>query len=163
MITLRPHHILCLQGFQNKGYSDRFTQELLTLHKQLQNNKNQHILIKKTQDSICTHCPHSQNNQCHKDSESNQRMMKRDQSTLKQLSVTEGLYTWSHLIKISQKQISSQNDTYEICFECDWQKDCLFYQNLKPCDYQSQFENASHQEELIFDTYSESNPRASVD
>jgi hypothetical protein len=57
MITLRPHHLLCIRNFIGKGYSKDFVDNMKSLINTLEENPNQKVLIKSGLDDICKKCP----------------------------------------------------------------------------------------------------------
>ena len=45
MIKLRPHHLLCTQGYSGKGYSREFVENMTEIVKSIKNEKVQVQLI----------------------------------------------------------------------------------------------------------------------
>ena len=67
MIKLRPHHLLCTQGYSGKGYSREFVENMTEIVKSIKNEKVQVQLIF-SEDDICSKCPNlSENNICKSD------------------------------------------------------------------------------------------------
>ena len=56
MIKLRPHHLLCTQGYSGKGYSKEFVENMTEIVKLIKNEKVQVQLIF-SEDDICSKCP----------------------------------------------------------------------------------------------------------
>ncbi len=54
--SIRPHHLLCLQFFEGKGYSDDFVRQMAEIHRTL-NKENPQINIVEGVDDICKKCP----------------------------------------------------------------------------------------------------------
>lgn len=128
MIQLRAHHILCLQGFQNKGYDSKFVKNFSEVHKSLFNDPHQKVQINNNLDSLCAACPHASNHQCVKDKTAQRRMLKRDRNTLKVLNLINlQVMTFSQLIDLSRNTFKKFSKLNEICFDCEWQNSCLFY------------------------------------
>ncbi|MCC5958376.1 MAG: DUF1284 domain-containing protein [Rhodobacteraceae bacterium] len=65
-VQFRPHHFLCALGFQGKGYSGSFTQNMAAIVAQLRGPDGGDTVIKVTAqaDSICTPCPHRRGQSC---------------------------------------------------------------------------------------------------
>ena len=65
-ITLRTHHIICMQSFIGKGYSKEFTENFSHILRYLKQNNNQKcIRLVSCCDDICKYCPNrTNNNQC---------------------------------------------------------------------------------------------------
>ena len=53
MIKLRPHHLLCTQGYSGKGYSREFVENMTEIVKSIKNEKVQVQLIF-SEDDICS-------------------------------------------------------------------------------------------------------------
>lgn len=66
-MKLRPHHLLCTQGFSGKGYDDNFVKNMLAITKYLRNNPNPIIEIVFSTDDICCCCPNKINENICKD------------------------------------------------------------------------------------------------
>ena len=58
-ITLRAHHILCIQGFRGKGYSEDFVSNMKEIIKHIESNKDMQIKIMNSPDYICLSCPNN--------------------------------------------------------------------------------------------------------
>ena len=56
-IKLRPHHLLCTQGYSGKGYSDAFVSNMDALVERLRNNQDEKVEIVFTTDNLCENCP----------------------------------------------------------------------------------------------------------
>ncbi len=131
-LILRPHHILCLQGFQHKGYDSDFVNQLAQIHQKFyQNPESCPVTLKITQDDICQHCPHHRVTECQKDATANERMIKRDQATLTKLKSDDGTTKTAHEWLLETKKFyHSKQDAEDSCFSCEWHSDCLWYQRL---------------------------------
>jgi len=56
-MRLRPHHLLCTQGYSGKGYSDDFVQNMTAITNRLRNEAGIVINIVFSTDDICAKCP----------------------------------------------------------------------------------------------------------
>ena len=115
-IKLRPHHLLCTQGYSGKGYSDNFVENMTTITKRLQSNENVIIDIVFSTDDICKYCPKMVGvDLC----EDNDKVKRFDKKVIDYFGIKEKSYIYKEIIKIinSQMTISMMND---ICFECSW-------------------------------------------
>lgn len=66
-LRFRPHHFLCALGYQGKGYSDAFTDNMSAIvMERLRSANGGKTFIKVTNraDSICTPCPHKRGFSC---------------------------------------------------------------------------------------------------
>ena len=58
MITLRPHHLLCTQGYSGKGYSDGFVSHMDEVVHALRTEPGLKIRLSFSTDTLCSACPH---------------------------------------------------------------------------------------------------------
>ena len=65
-VRFRPHHFLCALGFQGKGYSESFTQNMAGVVARLRGHDGGNTLIEVTgqADSLCAPCPHRRGQSC---------------------------------------------------------------------------------------------------
>jgi len=80
-IKIRAHHLLCLQGFQGKGYDEDYIKNMASLVSLIQQDSKS-ILLELTDktDDFCASCPHSLGELCNKDRTADKRMKARDQA-----------------------------------------------------------------------------------
>ena len=96
----RPHHSLCIQFFEGKGYSDDFVFHMNKIIKKLELS-DPIILITDCCDDICKYCPNNNNG----------------------IGFGESLY-WSELKKLALEKIINKKRLYEICSSCQWYDVC---------------------------------------
>ena len=56
-MRLRPHHLLCTQGYEGKGYDEHFVRRMTAYVTQMRREENVRIEITLRPDDICTACP----------------------------------------------------------------------------------------------------------
>lgn len=129
MIKLRGHHLLCIQGFQGYGYSDKFQENMKNIHKKIMSNE-ETIQIVTTSDDICKFCPNLNNGQC-KDYIENQKILKIDQIVLDKILNKEGKkeYTPSELFEIVNTSFR-EKDIEDVCIGCMWYSKCLWAKQI---------------------------------
>jgi|GEM_PF-33188 len=114
-IKLRPHHLLCLQGFSGKGYSDDFI-ENMTAIKEVLSDKNSIINLVFSNDDICFKCPHLlTNNLCATGS----GVKIKDDKIIKYFSLVQKQYNYHELITQIKEKITP-SIMADICNECTW-------------------------------------------
>lgn len=65
VLHLRPHHLLCLQTFVGRGYSEEFVEHMTLVKRQLTANPLTPItLVSGADDHLCAHCPNCVDGQC---------------------------------------------------------------------------------------------------
>lgn len=118
-LSIRPHHILCINNFIGKGYSDDFVNNMTSITNNLKDDSI--ISFKKDCDTVCSHCPERRQNIC-KDEEHIQML---DNNTICKLNIDINKeYLWKEL-KDRYTQFVKQNDCLDkICFECKWNDIC---------------------------------------
>ena len=63
-LHLRPHHLLCLQTFVGRGYSEEFVKNMTLVKRQLTTNTRTPITLLSGADDLCAHCPSCVDGQC---------------------------------------------------------------------------------------------------
>lgn len=126
-LVLRGHHLLCLKGFQGYGYSEEFTQNMTEVNK-LRKSENTKVTLTNTPDDICRACPNLNDNLC-QDEKQNNRIVQMDNEVLKKLDTSKE-YDAIELFDKIDSVFNSRESVREICFECMWHEECLFYQKL---------------------------------
>ena len=56
-IKLRPHHLLCTQGYSGKGYSKEFVENMDEVVKRLRTEEATEVTIVFSTDDLCAQCP----------------------------------------------------------------------------------------------------------
>lgn len=126
-IKLRGHHLLCIQGFQNKGYDKAFIENMASLIDFLNDKPDIQIEILNCADDICSFCPNLTKDGVCKNSDSELSIKRRDNLTLDFLGLNVGeIYSYlSILTRMFDVLDFDKVDT--ICKNCEWQSVCLFY------------------------------------
>ena len=60
---IRPHHMLCLQFFEGKGYSDEFITNMADI-KNILDRENPYVEIVSGVDDLCVKCPNCIGENC---------------------------------------------------------------------------------------------------
>lgn len=126
-ITLRGHHLLCLQGFQGYGYSEKFVLNMAHIN-ELRKSKNTFISLTDECDDICTSCPNLKNNICENEKQNN-IIKKMDNEVLSKLDINKE-YNALELFEEVSFKFNTLNSVENICVGCKWNEKCLFYNKL---------------------------------
>lgn len=115
MLVLRVHHLLCIQGYEGKGYSLNFTKNMDKVVNKLKDDV--YIKVITRTDDICVACPHDlKNGFC----ESQEKVFSFASKVLNELNLIEG---GTYLYKDVLNNIK-ENLTYgkfvRICENCEW-------------------------------------------
>lgn len=117
-LTFRPHHFLCALGFQGRGYSDRFTDNMAGIVDQLRGPNGDRTVLHVTfqADRICAPCPHRRGSGCEKSF----RITALDERHAAALSLTDGqALTWAE----AKARIVSHvppGALHDLCQGCQW-------------------------------------------
>ncbi len=114
-MILRPHHLLCTQAYEGKGYSTDFIKNMDKNIEILRNKKGFKVKIKCTLDNLCIACPHNKGEVC--DTEFKVKNM--DKKVLRYFNLNEDIYEYSKLINIIRNEIN-KDILKDICGECEW-------------------------------------------
>lgn len=117
-IRLRPHHVLCAIGFEGKGYSDSFTQNMHAIvdgRLRAENGTETVIEITPQTDNICAPCPKRRGRLCTNE----EKIAALDQRHAKALGLTApSRLTWGEAL--SRARDVAPNDLDRLCAGCQW-------------------------------------------
>jgi hypothetical protein len=115
-MKLRPHHLLCTQGYSGKGYNEAFIENMTLIVNYLRNDANPTVEIVFSTDDICTKCPRKLGeNLC----EHNEKVNHFDSKVVFYFGIDEKEYDYRDLVKeINSKMTLSMMD--DICRGCEW-------------------------------------------
>lgn len=118
-ICIRPHHGLCLQFFEGKGYSEDFAVHMGHIKDALEKGKK--IRITAGADDICAKCPNRRGNGCVSD----EKVEEYDSRVLKACGLKYGeTLSWEELARRVGKKIISGVGREKICPDCQWSSIC---------------------------------------
>ena len=96
MIVLRPHHLLCTQGYSGHGYDDAFVEHMNDVVHQLREVPGTQIHLTFSTDTLCSCCP----NKLGEDLCDTQEKVKRyDRKTVEYFGLEEKDYVYQDLIR----------------------------------------------------------------
>lgn len=114
MLTLRPHHLLCTEFFEGKGYSEKFTGNMYKIILELE--KNPEIFLAVKSDVICSECPRN----C-----ISGKAFSYDRKILEYCNLNENtVYRYSDLKQKVKSEILEKNFLENICGDCQWYSIC---------------------------------------
>ena len=124
-MRIRAHHLLCIQGFQGRGYSKDFIDNMRTVIKKIKLEPE--IEIIDSGDVICSSCPHNENGRCQKKPNSVQRVKNMDLQVLKKIGLNKGAKVKTkNIFSLVNKKFKYISDTKEICDDCEWKGECFW-------------------------------------
>lgn len=114
-LSIRPHHGLCLQFFEGKGYSDVFAAHMWQIQKLLE--KGSRVLITENADEICGKCPNLNNGICTADD----KVKRFDKRVMEICGLKEGIcLSWNEFSELVQKKIVLAAGRNTVCPDCQW-------------------------------------------
>lgn len=115
-MELRPHHLLCTQGYSGKGYNQEFVHHMTAVVKELRENDTLEINLVFSTDELCSHCPHKQGeDQC----KTNEKVKQLDQKVITYFGLEEKPYIYQEIVR-EIKQKMTQEMMNDICGACSW-------------------------------------------
>lgn len=119
IVQLRPHHLLCIQLFEGKGYSPEFVKNMFDTIDRL--NSNPDIMLTSTCDTLCSECPNSKGPVCITE----EKIQTYDKNVLKETHLEEGkIYKWNDASRIAADLILDKGIIQEVCVDCGWKDIC---------------------------------------
>ncbi len=127
-MKLRPHHLLCTQGFEGKGYSQDFVTNMKKYVQLMRHDPGFEITLTETADDLCSHCP---NLKCKlKDPDrtdtlyyscvDDSKVIRFDKAVIKLFNLKPGeTYNYLWLIKKINREMTEEK-MRGICGDCSW-------------------------------------------
>lgn len=120
-ISLRPHHLVCLQSFQGKGYDTAFvhhTSEVLSFLEK--NSDDKRVVIVDGCDELCRCCTNNHGGICSDEDE----VRRYDDSYLNVLKLSiNRVLSWTEIKQYIMNELSI-SDFSKICRMCCWYGIC---------------------------------------
>ncbi|MCL2857881.1 MAG: DUF1284 domain-containing protein [Oscillospiraceae bacterium] len=115
-MKLRPHHLLCTQGYSGKGYSPEFVENMNAVTGVLRTDPAARVAVVFSTDDICAHCPQKLGEDvCAQGS----KVKRIDQKVIDYFCIEEKEYVYREITaKISAVMTREMMD--DICGECNW-------------------------------------------
>ena len=115
-MKLRPHHLLCTQGYSGKGYNNDFVENMTAVTTHLRNDPTAVVQIVFSTDDICDKCPRMIG---HDLCERNDKVKRFDKKVAAYFGIEQKSYLYQDIIReINTKMTASMMD--DICSDCEW-------------------------------------------
>ena len=115
-IKLRPHHAVCAQFFEGKGYSDQFTKHMRSVLAALKST-DPVVTITGGCDCICAECPNQINGVCTSD----EKVRGIDRCAANKMDLDFGAAVrWSRLCSLAVQTIIRPDLLRDVCGDCEW-------------------------------------------
>lgn len=116
-MILRPHHLLCTQAYEGKGYSEEFINNMNKNIELLRHKEGFKVKIESVLDDLCIACPNNKGKVCGTEI----KVKTMDEKVLKYFDLKKNTYVYKDVINLIQKKIT-RNILEDICGECQWYK-----------------------------------------
>ena len=125
-LTIRGHHLLCIQGFRGLGYSSEFISNFAQIAKTIHSNQNISLKLVCHADDICTCCPHLREGKCSKSDDAGKHVRSMDRAVLGLLQVSSDRIisageAYTQLAKVVQRD-GAEAVVERICTGCEWMR-----------------------------------------
>lgn len=115
-IKLRPHHLLCTQGYSGKGYDKEFVKHMTEVVTKLRQSEPVEIELVLNTDELCKKCPHKLGEDC---CDTNEKVKTFDSKVVEYFGLKEGHYIYQDLIQRIDKEMTEAK-LEDICKGCSW-------------------------------------------
>jgi hypothetical protein len=127
MITLKPHHLLCIPRYYRGGYNNKYAKNFKRICMGIRKNPDQKIKVTKKCDDICIKCPHQLNYTCKKRENINHWIMIMDNKVLKLLKIkNNSTHKAKDILNLSINKIKKK-ELKNICKGCEFLQFCIKY------------------------------------
>ncbi|WP_408072545.1 DUF1284 domain-containing protein [Butyrivibrio sp. JL13D10] len=116
IINLRPHHLLCTQGYSGKGYDENFVRNMTEITTKMRTDSDLKVRIVFSTDDLCKYCPRKRGEGICAD---DHKVLGFDAGVIDFLKLEEKVYGYQELIhEINEKMTSEKMKN--ICGNCEW-------------------------------------------
>ena len=138
-LQLRPHHLLCIRGYQGKGYDASFVRCMNAVTDRLRGNPEERIQLVSGCDDLCEACPNrileiKSCIDCRATVEGSaggdetifrcsteKRVQQFDRNVMEQFSLEPGTYIWRELCEEIAGKLNPER-MQAVCGDCAWAK-----------------------------------------
>lgn len=115
-MKLRPHHLMCTQGYSGKGYDEEFVKNMNIVTNELRYNEDCVIEIVFSTDDICKCCPNMVDiNLC----KTNNKVNSIDRKVIEYFNLEDKKYIYKDIVSCIKNNITL-DIMDDICKSCEW-------------------------------------------
>ena len=119
--VLRPHHGMCFQFYEGKGYSEEFTDHMGRIIREMEADPAQKIQLKVETDIVCENCPNNEAGDC----TTADKVKKYDEEVLKACGLVKGdEISFAEFTELVREKIIDAGIRSDICGDCSWDYIC---------------------------------------
>ena len=120
-VILRPHHGMCFQFYEGKGYSADFTDHMGRVIRGLSSDPAQRITLRVSVDVVCKSCPNQQSGVC----ATPEKVARYDEAVLRACGLRDGdTLTYQDFLSAVKAEIIDTGLRGGICGDCCWDALC---------------------------------------
>lgn len=120
-ILLRPHHGLCIQFYEGKGYSKDFTKKMDELVDLIETNPNMLIQLYSDVDVLCESCPNNKDSRCI----TYEKVKRFDEMVLSYCNINFwDIISIRDFLQLVRTEILDKRLQPSICSDCEWYSIC---------------------------------------
>ncbi len=128
---LRPHHGMCFQFYEGKGYSVDFTDHMGMVIREFEEDPLQKIVLQVETDIVCKNCPNNESGIC----TSKDKVERYDRGVLEACGLSEGTeISYEKFLKKVREFVIETGRREEICGDCSWDYICRNKSVNRICD-----------------------------
>ena len=118
---LRPHHGMCFQFYEGKGYSEEFTGHMGRVIRELEADPSQTVRLTAGTDVVCGHCPNNTDGLC----TSQEKVARYDREVLEACGLADGEeLSYEQFIALVRERVIDTGRRSRICGDCSWDYIC---------------------------------------
>ncbi len=119
---LRPHHGMCFQFYEGKGYSADFTDHMGRVIKEFEADPEQKVVLRSETDIVCENCPNNEGGVC----TTQDKVLRYDREVLKACGLCDGsVISFREFSGIVRNKIIDTGIRSDICGDCSWDYICM--------------------------------------
>ena len=120
-MRLRPHHGMCFQFYEGKGYSAGFTDHMGGVIRALSERPKTPVRLTLSADAVCEHCPNNLGEVC----QSAEKVMRYDAAVLSACGLRDGdELAYADFAARVKERILDADLRRGICGDCEWDAIC---------------------------------------
>ena len=118
---LRPHHGMCFQFYEGKGYSEEFTDHMGRVIRDMESDPYQLIKLVAATDNVCENCPNNEVGVC----STQEKVRRYDEEVLKACGLPkDDEISFDEFTKLVTKRVIDAGIRGDICGDCSWNYIC---------------------------------------
>ena len=118
---LRPHHLMCFQFYEGKGYSPDFTDHMGRILHEMEEDPSQKIVLKAETDIVCECCPNNDSGKCN----AQEKVVRYDREVMRACGFTEGEErSFAEFSQLVARHVIDTGLRNGICSDCRWDFIC---------------------------------------